>query len=127
MFLISEIFGVKIIIIMETKRNLLIFFPKLIYHLFGYRLVGFCATPPTNEMLKDQNYWLHKLVTLRIDRARGNPAPHKPLLLLVIMEMAERGEISRDEGFFYPAIPRIGQNIPISTGIASDMVSQANS
>jgi len=40
MFLISEIFGVKIIIIMETKRNLLIFFLELIYHLFGHRLVG---------------------------------------------------------------------------------------
>jgi len=43
-------------------------------------------------MLKDQQYWLHKIATLRIDRARGNPAPHKPLLLLVIMEMAEKGE-----------------------------------
>jgi putative restriction endonuclease len=48
-------------------------------------------------MVKNQQYWLHKLATLRIDRARGNPAPHKPLLLLVIMEMIEQGEIeSRD-------------------------------
>ncbi len=44
-------------------------------------------------MVKGQQYWLHKLATLRIDRARGNPAPHKPILLLVIIEMAERGEI----------------------------------
>ena len=44
-------------------------------------------------MAKDQEYWLHKLATLRIDRARGNPAPHKPLLLLVILEMVEKGEI----------------------------------
>src|SRR5512137_268379 len=48
-------------------------------------------------MIKDQQYWLHKLATLRIDRARGNPAPHKPLLLLVIMEMAEKGEIGSSE------------------------------
>jgi putative restriction endonuclease len=48
-------------------------------------------------MLKDQKYWLHKLATLRIDRARGNPAPHKPLLLLVIIEMAEKGEIKGRE------------------------------
>src|SRR4030067_3373711 len=47
----------------------------------------------TNVMIKDQQSWLNKLATLRIDRARGNPAPHKPLLLLVIMEMAEKGEI----------------------------------
>jgi putative restriction endonuclease len=50
-----------------------------------------------NVMIKDQQYWLHKLATLRIDRARGNPAPHKPLLLLVIMEMAEKGEIASCE------------------------------
>lgn len=39
------------------------------------------------------DHWLNKLATLRIDRARGNPAPHKPFLLLVVLEMAERGEI----------------------------------
>jgi putative restriction endonuclease len=48
-------------------------------------------------MVKDQHYWLQKLARLRIDRARGNPAPHKPLLLLVIMEMAENGEITNRE------------------------------
>ena len=44
-------------------------------------------------IIKDQKYWLHKLATLRIDRSHG-PAPHKPLLLLVIMEMVEKGEIA---------------------------------
>jgi putative restriction endonuclease len=44
--------------------------------------------------IKDKPYWLQKLATLRIDRARGNPAPHKPLLLLVILEMVEKGEIT---------------------------------
>ena len=44
-------------------------------------------------MVKDEQYWLRKLATLRVDRTRGNPAPHKPLLLLVILEMAEKGEI----------------------------------
>lgn len=47
-------------------------------------------------MLKNDRYWLHKLATLRIDRAR-KPAPHKPLLLLVILEMADKGEISGPE------------------------------
>lgn len=55
-------------------------------------------------MLKDQNYWLQKLATLRIDRARGNPAPHKPLLLLVIMEMMEKGEIESPEVTLSPDI-----------------------
>jgi putative restriction endonuclease len=45
-------------------------------------------------MVKDQSYWLHKLATLKIDRARGDPAPHKPLLLLAILDMAERGELT---------------------------------
>jgi len=48
-------------------------------------------------MLKDQSYWLHKLAALKIDRARGDPAPHKPFLLLVILEMADRGEITGSE------------------------------
>jgi putative restriction endonuclease len=47
-------------------------------------------------MAKDQEYWLHKLATLRIDRSRGS-APHKPILLLVILEMAEKGEIPSRE------------------------------
>lgn len=48
-------------------------------------------------IVKDQKYWLNKLATLRIDRARGNPAPHKPLLLLVVIEMADKGEITKCE------------------------------
>jgi putative restriction endonuclease len=45
-------------------------------------------------MVKDQSYWLHKLATLKVDRARGDPAPHKPLLLLAVLDMAERGELT---------------------------------
>ncbi len=48
-------------------------------------------------MLKNQSYWLHKLATLKIDHARGDPAPHKPFLLLVILETADRGEITGTE------------------------------
>lgn len=53
-------------------------------------------------MIKNQNYWLNKLITLRIDRARGNPAPHKPLLLLVILEMIEKGEITNNNVVLSP-------------------------
>jgi putative restriction endonuclease len=56
----------------------------------------------TKSMLKDQQYWLHKHATLRIDRARGNPAPHKPLLLLVVIEMIEKGEIASREVVLSP-------------------------
>jgi putative restriction endonuclease len=34
--------------------------------------------------------WLAKFATLRIDR-RSTPAPHKPLLLLVVIEQATQG------------------------------------
>lgn len=53
-------------------------------------------------MDKDCKYWLHKIATLRIDRARGDPAPHKPLLLLVILEMAEKGEVTSREILLSP-------------------------
>src|SRR5262245_42256402 len=37
--------------------------------------------------------WLDKLAKLRVDRASGDPAPHKPLLLLAVLEFAERGQL----------------------------------
>jgi putative restriction endonuclease len=41
--------------------------------------------------MKSADYWLGKLSTLRVDRASGDPAPHKPLLLLVILDLAQEG------------------------------------
>jgi putative restriction endonuclease len=35
--------------------------------------------------------WLARLAKLRVDRAKPDPAPHKPLLLLVVLELAEQG------------------------------------
>src|ERR1700729_1176899 len=35
--------------------------------------------------------WLARISKLRVYNARGGPAPHKPLLLLVLLEMAEQG------------------------------------
>src|SRR5437660_112889 len=37
------------------------------------------------------DYWLAQMAKLKVDRARGDPAPHKPLLLLLIIELAEQG------------------------------------
>jgi putative restriction endonuclease len=37
-----------------------------------------------------------KLARLNVDRAPGDPAPHKPLLLLVTLELAERGELPEE-------------------------------
>jgi putative restriction endonuclease len=37
------------------------------------------------------DYWLGRFSKLRVDRARGDPAPHKPLLLLVLCDLAEQG------------------------------------
>ena len=39
------------------------------------------------------DYWLAKFSKLRVDRARGDPAPHKPLLLLVMCDFAESGDL----------------------------------
>jgi putative restriction endonuclease len=40
--------------------------------------------------------WLAKLAKLKVDKACGDPAPHKPLLLLVILELAEQGQLPKD-------------------------------
>ena len=39
-------------------------------------------------------FWLDKLSKLRVDRASKNPAPHKPLLLLAVLDQIENGEIN---------------------------------
>ena len=38
-------------------------------------------------------YYIAKLKTLRVDRSHGGPAPHKPLLLLAVMDLIENGKI----------------------------------
>jgi putative restriction endonuclease len=42
-----------------------------------------------NEATRE--HWLAKLARLNVDRAKRDPAPHKPLLLLVLIELAEQG------------------------------------
>ena len=42
------------------------------------------------------DYWLAKLSKLRVDRARGDPAPHKPLLLLVLCDWVEKESLPHD-------------------------------
>ena len=39
------------------------------------------------------DHWQTKFANLRIDRARGDPAPHKPLLLLALCDLAEQGAL----------------------------------
>lgn len=38
-------------------------------------------------------FYSNKFRKLRIDRARGNPAPHKPLLVLAVIDLIEQGAI----------------------------------
>jgi putative restriction endonuclease len=40
--------------------------------------------------------WLARLAKLKVDRAKGDPAPHKPLLLLVVFELAEQGLLTNE-------------------------------
>lgn len=42
----------------------------------------------------ESTLWLGKIAKLAVDKASGDPAPHKPLLLLVIFELAELGALS---------------------------------
>lgn len=42
------------------------------------------------------DYWLAKFSKLRVDRARGDPAPHKPLLLLVLCDLVEKASLAHN-------------------------------
>ena len=44
--------------------------------------------------MNDQGFWLAKFARLRIDTASN--APHKPLLLLVVLELAQEGAFGPD-------------------------------
>lgn len=50
------------------------------------------------------DYYLKKFSQLRIDRSHGRPAPHKPIMLLSIIELIERGVISLNEIELTPEI-----------------------
>jgi predicted restriction endonuclease len=41
--------------------------------------------------MTNSDRWLHKLARLRVDKARGDAAPHKPLLLLVVFDLGVTG------------------------------------
>lgn len=68
-------------------------------------------------MAKDESYWLHKLATLKIDRASGDPAPHKPFLLLVVLEMADRGELQSQE---LPLSPDLAYRFSLFNQVIAD-------
>jgi putative restriction endonuclease len=51
----------------------------------------------------DASALLGRFAALRVDRATGDPAPHKPLLLLVVLDLAERNEL----GAFIDLTPQL--------------------
>ncbi|MBI5632673.1 MAG: HNH endonuclease [Nitrospirae bacterium] len=53
---------------------------------------------------KNADYYIKKFAQLRIDRSHGRPAPHKPILLLSIIELIERGVILTNEIELTPEI-----------------------
>ena len=55
-------------------------------------------------MTKDLGYYLKKIAKLRVDRASGSPAPHKPILLLSVIELIQQGTIQRNQIFLSPEL-----------------------
>src|SRR4051812_15293140 len=43
--------------------------------------------------MDDQARWLSVMGRLNVSRSKSGPAPHKPLLLLVLLELSEQGEL----------------------------------
>ena len=52
--------------------------------------------PVAVAVMHRSDYWLAKFSKLRVDRARGDPAPHKPLLLLVLCDLLENASLSHN-------------------------------
>ena len=43
-----------------------------------------------------QHHWLNQIASLKVDAARGDPAPHKRLLLLVVLDLADEGLLHQE-------------------------------
>ncbi|MBW4659915.1 MAG: HNH endonuclease [Drouetiella hepatica Uher 2000/2452] len=50
-------------------------------------------------MTKDLSFYVKKFSKLRVDRAHGSVAPHKPILLLSVIELLQQGEIQQNQIF----------------------------
>ena len=48
---------------------------------------------PNRIMPEPLRYYLRRIESLRLGRSHGVPAPHKPLLLLAVLDLIEAGEI----------------------------------
>jgi putative restriction endonuclease len=48
--------------------------------------------------------FLKRLSTLKVDRSKGAPAPHKPVLLLALLESIENGEVLENKVFITPEL-----------------------
>ncbi len=54
-------------------------------------------------MKKELHHYLQKFAKLRVDKARGN-APHKPILLLAVIDLFEQGILHRNEIYLSPEL-----------------------
>ena len=54
-------------------------------------------------MTKDLTYYAKKFANLRVDKARGT-APHKPILLLTVLDLFEKGLITHNEIYLSPEL-----------------------
>ena len=55
-------------------------------------------------MAKDLSFYMKKFSKLRVDRAHGSVAPHKPILLLSVIELLQLGIIQRNQIFLSPEL-----------------------
>jgi putative restriction endonuclease len=55
-------------------------------------------------MPKDLSFYVKKFAKLRVDRAHGSVAPHKPILLLSVIELFQQGAIQQNQIFLSPEL-----------------------
>ena len=67
-------------------------------------LAGISTSKPERAITKMLSYWLQKFRNLRVDRACKTPAPHKPLLLLAIIDFVENGVIDNPCVYLSPEL-----------------------
>jgi putative restriction endonuclease len=65
----------------------------------------------------DEQRWLARLGSLRVDRSTGDPAPHKPLLVLAMLDLAEEGRLPHGK---VPLTPELAFRFATYWGIVAE-------
>ena len=66
--------------------------------------VGYFNKTSVKNMEKDLNYYVRRFAKLNVNKKNGISAPHKPILLLAVIELIEQKKIQNNQIYLSPEL-----------------------